>query len=382
MHNIKTKNIIHIIQNDKKFLNTIIRLFENNINISNTFIIESNNIIDNSINKKNVFYKTSKELLGFELINSIQKYDILISHNFKLIFAKLVSKIHFKITIIWDAWGGDFYGAHPSLKKMLLENKTKQFIQSNLTIKQKYIHPIINFFLPMRTSYYWQKKAIKNVDFIAAVITDDYELIIKSYKTQHIKRIDFSYGNLEEDLLTGIPDYYQLGENILLGNSSTESNNHIEAIDILSDINIVDKEIITPLSYGNNNLKEFLLEYGKEKLSNNFKPLVNFIEPDKYHELLTGCGYAIFNHKRQEGVGNIIIMMYLGAKIFFNKANPTYDYFKRLGAFVFLTDEIIEKKEKAFTPLTKEQIQKNREVLIKTRSKKVVESYVQKIAEL
>lgn len=107
------KKIIHLIQNDKKFINIIIRLFENNKNIKNAFIIESNNIKDNTIVKDNVVYKKSKELLELKFINSIPNFDILISHNFKFIFAKLVSKIDFKITIIWSAWGGKFLWSTP-----------------------------------------------------------------------------------------------------------------------------------------------------------------------------------------------------------------------------------------------------------------------------
>ena len=62
--------------------------------------------------------------------------------------------------------------------------------------------------------------------------------------------------------------------------------------------------------------------------------------------------------------------------------NPTYNYFKRIGAIVFLIEEIIKNKESAFSPLSNEQILINREIIVKTRCKLVVEGCINKIKEL
>lgn len=373
--------IIHIIPNDKKFVNPIICLFANNKNTANTFIVVGASLQKNN---NNIYYKTHKELFNTEFINTIiQGNDIIIFHSLLASGAKLISKIDFIIKIIWASWGGDFYHHNSMLKANILEPKTKALEQRlEPFFKEKIIRPLLKLIYPQRFSYYWQKKAIKNITYIAPVIYDDYELIKKYYKAPHLKYLDFSVGNLEDDLLTGININEKVGNNILLGNSSSFTNNHIEAIEILSDIDLQNNEVITPLSYGNTKLKDAIIKYANNKLPNNFKALVDFINPAEYHKLLVSCGFVIMNHKRQQGVGNIVIAMYLGAKIFLNKQNPVYDYFKRLGAYVFLIDEIIEKKEKAFVPLTQEQININREILVQTRSKKVVDGFIQKIAEL
>jgi len=375
------KKIIHIIPNDKKFVNIIIRLFENNKNTDNTFIVVSKILQKNS---NNIFYKKHKELINKEFIDdTIKGNDIIIFHSLLASGAKLISKIDFKIKIIWASWGGDFYHHHPMLKANILEPKTKALEQRlEPFFKEKIIRPLLKVIYPQRFSYYWQKKAIKKITYIAPVIYDDYELIKKYYKAPHLKYLDFSVGNLEDDLLTGININAKVGNNILLGNSSSFTNNHIEAINILSKIELKNKKVIIPLSYGNKKLKKYLIKYGTENLKSNFNPLTDFLAPNEYHKLLMSCGFVIMNHKRQQGMGNIVIAMYLGAKIFLNNQNPVYTYFKRLGAYVFLIDEIIEKKEKALVALTQEQINKNREILDKTLSRKVVNGYVQKIAEL
>ena len=51
------------------------------------------------------------------------------------------------------------------------------------------------------------------------------------------------------------------------------------------------------------------------------------------------------NHVRQQAVGNIVIMLYLGAKIFLRQECPTYTYFRDQGAVVFSIQELEKKPE-------------------------------------
>ena len=304
------KKVLHLINNDKKFIDVIIREFENNSEIENTFILEINNNTKPETLKK-IICKTSKELCDVGFIDILKNYDILFVHSLTASRAKLISKISFNIIIIWGAWGGDFYHHHPLLKKTLLEEKTALLEKKLLPyFKEVFGRPILQAIYPQRFLYYWQQKAIKRINYIAPVIYDDYELIKEYYLAPHLKYLSFSYGNLEEDLLNGIPKKFELGDNILLGNSSTFSNNHIEIIDLLSEINLENRKVITPLSYGVIKLKDYLVKYGNEKLNNNFMPLVDFISPEKYHQLLTTCGIVIMNQKRQQGLGNIVTMLY------------------------------------------------------------------------
>jgi len=376
------KKVLHILRDSNIFISVVKELFENQKTISNDYFVEQLNRKSNKVEiKNNNKYIRFNYLFNKKIRAEIINYDIIILHLLSRNKAKLIAKSNTKAKIIWAVWGGDIYNFIPDIKKHLLEPKTKLLEKKDKTIRTKTKNILSKIHL-YKDTFYWQKKAIEKITYIAPVIYDDYELIKKYYNATQLKFIDFSYGNLEETLLTGISESKTLGNNILLGNSASYTNNHIEAIDIFAKIKLKDRKIITPLSYGGVKLKNYVIDYGSSKLKNNFYALETFMNLEDYHKLLTSCGYVIMNHKRQEGLGNIIFMMYLGAKIFLNKANPTHNYFKRLGAYIFLIDEIIEKKEKAFVPLTQEQINKNREILVQTRSKKVVDGFIQKIAEL
>jgi hypothetical protein len=102
----------------------------------------------------------------------------------------------------------------------------------------------------------------------------------------------------------------------------------------------MDRKIICPLSYGIQDYAREIIQYGSGKLDNNFVPLTDFMPIEEYNKIISSCSIVIMNHLRQQAVGNIVIMMYFGAKIFLNKENPVYEFFKNNGAVVFSMEEL------------------------------------------
>ena len=51
---------------------------------------------------------------------------------------------------------------------------------------------------------------------------------------------------------------------------------------------------------------------------------------------------AIFNHNRQQALGNIASLLYLGKKVYVNPANGCKDYFEKMGAKIFSTESLSE----------------------------------------
>ncbi|MDE6435191.1 MAG: TDP-N-acetylfucosamine:lipid II N-acetylfucosaminyltransferase, partial [Lachnospiraceae bacterium] len=66
-----------------------------------------------------------------------------------------------------------------------------------------------------------------------------------------------------------------------------------------------------------------------------FVALTEFMEKDKYIELLATCDVAILNNNRQQALGNIWILINLGKKIFIRDDTPMWPYFKNLGVNIF-----------------------------------------------
>jgi len=62
---------------------------------------------------------------------------------------------------------------------------------------------------------------------------------------------------------------------------------------------------------------------------------------DKYNSQLERAAIAIFNNKRQQALGNIIALLWMGCKVYLNPSNPIYLFLKRKGFHVFeFTNEL------------------------------------------
>jgi hypothetical protein len=154
----------------------------------------------------------------------------------------------------------------------------------------------------------------------------------------------------------------KLGNNILIGNSSSYSNNHLEVFEHLKTFDLEDKKLIVPLSYGDPILSKQLVSKGQNLLKDNFYPILDFMPLSDYTKLMQTCNVVIMNHYRQQAVGNIISAVYLGTKVFLNKENSAYIYLKGLGCHVYeITEDLNSHTD--LQGLTDNEINHNRSLL-------------------
>jgi len=298
------------------------------------------------------------EIKSQVFITSLEQYDFIVIHSLvALALKKLVISSSVNIKFVWLGWGGDYYDMITP-HKQLFDRKTFNLMNKLYSFKQK-------LKMLIKTLIRYDIKAIelyKKVEYFSSIVYDEYEMIEKHTFPLHTKYIPFSYGQLENDLLKGIENLHIHDTNILLGNSASYTNNHIEIIDTLKTLNLGNRKIITPLSYGDTKYSNYIMNYGQKHLGSNFKPLVDFLDKEKYNTLLTSCSICIINTRRQQAVGNIITMLYFGSKLFLNEENILYSFFKNSGAVIFSIQEI---SKEFSSPLKEREIKMNRKVLHK-----------------
>jgi hypothetical protein len=124
--------------------------------------------------------------------------------------------------------------------------------------------------------------------------------------------------NVVDPKITSEPDltYKHHGLNILLGNSADPSNNHIEALERLLPFKGQEIKIYAPLSYGDQNHANKVISQGKEWFGDKFVPMTYFMPFEVYLEFLKSIDIAIFNHRRQQAMGNSIMLLGMGKTIF------------------------------------------------------------------
>lgn len=375
--------IVHIC-NDSRFINFIISEFNKINHRKNLFIVISNESTLKNILKINhvLILKPDNPLILSYCNNSIA----VIMHSVQGYNTSWIYKIKKEIKVIWSSWGVGLYHSKQFRNKAfdIYEPYTKELvikIRKPLLVKNQIIKTFPRFysFYHFITKGYYNHqysrlKAIKRFDFVATVIPNEFELIKKTLPVKtNIGHIEFYYGNIKT--LTG--NFYlkdiSLGPNIILGNSAAYSNNHIDALLVLKDLNIK-RKIICPLSYGDIGCEKIVVEKGKELIGRRFNACVEFLEFNKYLESIKSCSVMIMNHRRQQAMGNIIVGLYLGMRVYLNNKNPIYHYFKKTGVIVFdLHNEFINSSA-CLSHLSDIERNHNREILESIWGEEIVNS--------
>lgn len=127
-------------------------------------------------------------------------------------------------------------------------------------------------------------------------------------------------------------------KSIWLGNSSTLSNNHLDALKLLSrfkDENIV---IYCPLSYGeslNSKYTKTIINYGHQLFKEKFVPITDFMPREQYYELLNNIDLVVMFHNRTQAAGNIHAFVKMGKKVFLKRKSTIFKLHFKNKVFVY-----------------------------------------------
>lgn len=230
----------------------------------------------------------------------------------------------------WVVWGGDLYEYRN--RKANMKNRVKEFFRAFV---------------------------IKRFAGLVTEVKGDYNMAEKWYGVQGSFYYSFSYpSNLYKEIL--IPDK-EKEDNVTyiqVGNSADPSNNHIEVFEELKEFANRDIQILVPLSYGNKEYAEKVEKRGKELFGEKFKALLQFIPYEDYLNILAKIDIAIFNHDRQQALGNITSLLSFGKKIYIRDDITTWRFCLDHELTVYSTNNEIGT---LFEPMNDEIRKKNQE---------------------
>ncbi|MDO4290323.1 MAG: TDP-N-acetylfucosamine:lipid II N-acetylfucosaminyltransferase [Eggerthellaceae bacterium] len=152
-----------------------------------------------------------------------------------------------------------------------------------------------------------------------------------------------------------------LSVNVLLGNSATPTNRHRSAIDALARFAAEDIRVYAPLSYGDDDYRAEVIEHGCEVLGDKFIPVTDFMERAEYIAFLNKMDIGVFNCDRQQGLGNIQLLLHMGAKVYLSRDGGMLADLRADGAVVDCFEDIGHGSFKAFcAPLDDASIARNK----------------------
>lgn len=322
------------------------------------------------INKSNVIYTLydSKEM--DEFIGNVFLYDNIIIHCLTKVNIKFVIS-HPYDNYTWVIWGGDLYSGLLESKGYQLYAYPEDVIKQRKKIfwKEKILSPLMSLY------HSWlMHRRIKCVLRIRNVcsVDCDYKLLVDYFEgKQKFARKQYFYYPIDEILSKDIHNRLVSGNDIMVGNSASFTNNHREIFEYLSKLDLKNRKVVVPISYGAN--KDYVMEWGNKLLADSFSPLTQFLPLEEYNKTLINASTVIFGNYRQEAFGNIIPSLYLGTTLFLSPRNPLYHDLREHGYVVF---NLYELNEKLHYKLSEEEILINRRLIEKNYSQEVLYNYI------
>lgn len=188
---------------------------------------------------------------------------------------------------------------------------------------------------------------IRRMGHIVTFIKGDYDLACAWYGTRARYHRSFVYQSnvYQDDILEevqgedGLISPHQ-GLHILLGNSAHPENNHKAVLERLAYYKGKEILVYAPLTYGDADYRQAVIEQGAACLGEQFIALSDFMPFRDYARFLAGLDIAIFAHDRQQAMGNIITLTGMGKTIYLKDNHTLWASFTDLGIKFFNLDSL------------------------------------------
>ncbi len=360
--------IIHLATDDK---------FIDSANYQFDKIYPDRNIFKILVNDNRSQLKYINNLKGVEIVNirnlvletfikEISCSKLIVLHSITPFTTEVIRQCNSNVKFLWLLWGSEIYNEPSEPLGNIFGPKTRRVFKirttSNFFInKAKYIYHLVRF----KRDYFAKLRAIKKIQYLGALHLEDFDLMqSRKILKSDARYIKYSYYPIEY-IFKDIENVTVTNQNILIGNSAYPSNNHLEIFEILGKMNIQGRRIIAPLNYGDREYMDHIVTVGAEKFGESFEPITEFLHIEDYYAKIKQCGVVIMNNYRQQAVGNILAMIWMGAKVFLDEKNTIYHYLKRLGVIVYsINKELTLSNDGIFDPLKNEEIEYNRKILV------------------
>jgi len=331
------RRIVHLVIDDK-FIDAAIREFEAVAPGSHDFVIVG--AFPPFRYVRSTAVRTLSRAGWHELVNRSDVAAVVL-HGLPAAHYALLADLPPHVLVVWLGWGYDYYGLlADAFPHGLLQPRTAALVgqmyrraprhapglmaASELSVARPYPRPTAA-----------ERQLLQRVDVFSA-LHDEHLLLARHAPWFAPERIEWMYMTLEDDL------YVHAGAggdamrpDILLGNSAAPCNNHLEAFELLRQrVNLAGRRVVVPLSYGDPNYAEQVVQAGRRLLGDAFLPLREFMPRADYIQLLHRCGTVVMNHVRQQAVGNLLISGLLGARLHLHQSSPVLRWLHRHGVQV------------------------------------------------
>jgi len=341
-----------------------------------------NNVFINLNNK--TLYKNDKVLYLRKHLYSFKKAAFQFSQARTVTFYPLdesgawflaeLRKLQPFIEVRWVFWSYEFYH-RPERRFLLLESFSKEYCKRSEGIANKMYRTIALIAKKIARYPFYNSNllnsAYRQVNTFFSFLPEDYKNVFREVENPSCIYKPISF--LSTDQMINDVKPLKLGLKIIVGHAATPTANHAEVFRQLSKIEI-ENPILLPLEYGENKYKKEL----KKLATKYFSARVAFLEKrmrlSHYYQQLSDVGFAIFNFRWQEALGNILFLLWNGAKVFLRRESSVYCQLSAWGLTVFSVSDDVNRFELTHL-LPFEEASNNKKIIEELFSEKKVKEY-------
>ncbi|MBR5372397.1 MAG: TDP-N-acetylfucosamine:lipid II N-acetylfucosaminyltransferase [Oscillospiraceae bacterium] len=195
-----------------------------------------------------------------------------------------------------------------------------------------------------KLSKWYRKYVIRHAAGVINLLPKEYEALCKicAPKGKHFIAPVCGDGSIQQ-LIANLRSTPKSRDplRIIVGNSATDTNQHLDMFEKLAEYKNENIEIICPLSYGDSAYAETVIRTGRELFGDKFVPLTEFMDIETYYGYIARSAIAVFNNNRQQAMGNINAALGLGCKVYIRSDTAMWDsYCVTRGYKVYKAEEI------------------------------------------
>ena len=309
---------LHIVP-DNVFINKFYsNLQELNIIDNNKFVVRTNHTKLQYVKHNLPFSKPYTRKFD-ALTGDTSAYEKVFIHQFTPLLYRWVALNTFQ-ELNWMVWGSDLYNL-PSVNIPLYEELTS----TRYFERKGSLHAVLYRLKVSLFHERYRKKAYAKVRHVLTWMGCEHEFALRHLSGLQAGHAFFFYENdvpyrmLDEVMLQDSPPPERSRPVYILGNSATPELNHIDAV-ALMDRQGVRADLWVPISYGDKRYARFLKKNLVYK-GGEVRFIDEYLDFRQYLQLLNQADGLIMNNIRPQGYGNILMMMYMGKKIFLNEKN-------------------------------------------------------------
>ncbi len=210
----------------------------------------------------------------------------------------------------WVLWGGDLYGHldPPSGIRQAAARRLRRYVIARI--------PQIATHIPgdadlCRTHFGWAGGYLNSITYVNTTVPEPSEGAPRRYVPDGRRPI-----------------------RVLAGNSASPTNRIEDLLTRLASIDDGTMEVHCALAYGDDDVRREATELGQSKFGDRFHPILSMVPYPAYLDFLRTVDVAMFNHERQEAVGNILSLLSFGTRVFLHSHTTTWSLLAGLGVAV------------------------------------------------